>query len=56
MVVEVVNSEAEQDNYFVKFFGNNNKDGEGTWEECAQPGRKIRLKRSTMPLRFNKNC
>ena len=49
MVVEVVNSEAEQDNYFVKFFGNNNKDGEGSWEECAKPGRKIRFSRATMP-------
>ena len=50
MVVEVVNSAAEEDNYYVKFFGNNDKDGEGTWEECAKPGRKIRLKRSTMPV------
>tara|TARA_B100001057_G_scaffold380490_1_gene386186 strand:+ start:880 stop:3852 length:2973 start_codon:yes stop_codon:yes gene_type:complete len=50
MVVEVVNSTAEEDNYYVKFFGNNDKDGEGTWEECAKPGRKIRLKRSTMPV------
>ena len=24
--------------------------GEGTWEECAKPGRKIRFKRSTMPV------
>ena len=50
MVVEVVNSVAEEDNHYVKFFGNNDKDGEGTWEECAKPGRKIRLKRSTMPI------
>jgi hypothetical protein len=55
MVVEVVNSEAEEDNHFVKFFGKKKSDGtymdgEGTWEECAQPGRKIRLKRSTMPV------
>ena len=50
MVIEVVNSEADEDNHFVKFFGNNGRDGEGTWEECAKPGRKIRLKRSTMPI------
>ena len=50
MVIEIVNSEADEDNHFVKFFGNNDKDGEGTWEECAKPGRKIRLKRSTMPI------
>ena len=50
MVVEIINSEAEEDNHYVKFFGNNDKDGEGTWEECAKPGRTIRLKRSTMPV------
>ena len=50
MVVEVVNSTADEDNHFVKFFGNNDRDGEGTWEECAKPGRLIRLKRSRMPL------
>ena len=50
MVVEVVNSAAEEDNYFVKFIGNSGRDGEGTWEECAKPGRKIRLKKSTMPV------
>ena len=44
MVVEVVNSVADEDNHYVKFFGNNDKDGEGTWEECAKPGRLIRLK------------
>ena len=50
MVVEVVNSEAEQDNHFVKFFGNNDKDGEGTWEECAKPGRAIKFNETTMPV------
>ena len=50
MVVEVVNGDADEDNHFVKFFGNNDRDGEGTWEECAKPGRKIRLKRDTMPI------
>ena len=50
MVVEVVNSVADEDNHFVKFFGNNDKDGEGTWEECAKPGRLIEFKKSTMPV------
>jgi len=50
MVVEVVNSAAEEDNHYVKFFGNNDKDGEGVWEECAKPGRKTRLKYSKMPV------
>ena len=50
MVVEVVNSPADEDNHYVKFFGNNDKDGEGTWEECAKPGRKIRFDYATMPV------
>ncbi len=55
MVVEVVNSNADEDNHFVKFFGKKKSDGtymdgQGSWEECAKPGRKIRFKRSTMPV------
>jgi len=61
MVVEVVNSVADEDNHYVKFFGKlktggdpdndaDYLDGEGTWEECAKPGRLIRLKRSRMPI------
>ena len=55
MVVEVVNSVADEDNHYVKFFGKQKADGtfidgEGTWEECAKPGRTIRLKRSKMPV------
>ena len=50
MVVEVINSAADEDNHYVKFYGNNDKDGEGVWEECAKPGRTIRLKRSKMPV------
>ncbi len=50
MVVEIVNSAADEDNHFVKFFGNSDRDGEGTWEECAKPGRKKRIQYSTMPV------
>ncbi len=70
MVVEVINSVADEDNHFVKFFGklkqgytdepgnpnglitatdNDYLDGEGTWEECAKPGRTTTLQRSKMP-------
>ena len=55
MVVEVVNSNADEDNHFVKFFGNNGKDGEGTWEECAKPGRTIDLKNYYASNSY-KNC
>ncbi len=50
MVLEVINSAADEDNHYVKFFGNNERDGEGVWEECAKPGRTIRFDRHTMPV------
>ena len=50
MVVEVVNSAADEDNHYVKFYGNNDRDGEGVWEECAEPGRKTRFDRHLMPV------
>ncbi len=50
MVVEVINSSADEDNYYVKFEGYNERDGEGVWIESAKPGRKIRIKRDTMPV------
>ena len=50
MVVEVVNSSADEDNYFVEFEGNNGKDGEGSWVECAKPGRAAKLDKTTMPV------
>jgi hypothetical protein len=50
MVVKVANSEADEDDYYVKFLGNNNEDGEGVWEECAKPGRLSRFDYDTMPV------
>ena len=50
MVVEVVNSSADEDNYFVEFEGNNGKDGEGSWVECAKPGRADKIDKTTMPV------
>ncbi len=49
-VVKVKNSEANEDDYYVRFFGENGRDGPGTWEECAAPERKIEIDKSTMPL------
>ena len=55
MVVEVINSVADEDNHYVKFFGKEKDDGtfmdgEGTWEECAKPGRTKSFKKSSMPV------
>ena len=51
-VVKISNSEAEEDDYYVKFFGNNDRDGEGVWEECAKPGTNIEFDAGTMPLQL----
>ena len=50
MVVEVVNSVADEDNHYVQFHGNGGLDGAGVWEECAKPGRKKRLDYAKMPI------
>ena len=51
-VVKVANSEANEDDYYVKFFGNNDRDGDGVWEECAKPGRNIEFDKGTMPIQL----
>ena len=51
-VVKVANSEAEEDDYYVKFFGHNDRDGEGVWEECAKPDTNIEFDAGTMPLQL----
>ena len=51
-VVKISNSEAEEDDYYVKFFGNNDRDGDGVWEECAMPETDIEFDAGTMPLQL----
>ena len=56
MVIKVANSDTEMDDYYVKFFGNNDRDGNGTWEECAKPGTSIEIDPSTMPIQLTRNA
>ena len=51
-VVKVANSAADEDDYYVKFFGNNDRDGDGVWEECAKPGENIEFDKGTMPIQM----
>ena len=38
-IVKVSNSRmSEEDDYYVRFDGENNRDGSGSWSECAKPG------------------
>ena len=51
-VVKVANSEAEEDDYYVKFIGDNDRDGDGVWEECPEPGVKTTLDAATLPIQL----
>ena len=51
-VVKVANSEAEEDDYYVEFIGNDGSDGEGVWEECPKPGSEIKYDPATMPIQI----
>ena len=50
--VKVANSVADEDDYYVQFFGNNDRDGEGVWEECPAPGRTVGFDTATMPIQM----
>jgi hypothetical protein len=50
-IVKVANSGEEQDDYYVKFIGDNG-DGPGVWEECVAPGLPISFDASTMPVQL----
>ena len=49
-VVKVKNSIANEDDYFVRFDGEHDRDGPGTWTECASPDRNITIDQGTMPI------
>ena len=52
-VIKVRNSDAEQDDYFVKFESDETgKDGNGSWTECPEPSRKIAFDPATMPIQM----
>ena len=53
-IVRVANSVADEDDYFVEFKGTNGRDGPGTWEECAEPGRTIAFDEATMPIQMRR--
>ena len=49
-IVKIANSRAsDEDDYYLKFVGENTLDGPGTWVECAAPGIVKSFNASTMP-------
>ena len=50
-IVKVANSGEDEDDYYVKFIGDNG-DGPGVWEECVAPDLPISFDASTMPVQL----
>ena len=51
-VVKVKNSEANEDDYYLRFEGQNGKDGKGSWEECPAPGRLVAFDPAKLPVQL----
>jgi len=50
MILKVISSaDSVDDDFYLKFVGNNNTDGPGSWEECAGPAIYTTLDASTLP-------
>ena len=50
MVVKVVNSsDSQEDDYYLKFVGDNGGSGPGRWEETVGPGVRTNFDASTLP-------
>lgn len=50
-VVKIANSGEDEDDYYVKFIGDNG-DGPGVWEECVAPDLETSFDASTMPVQL----
>ena len=49
-IVKVANAQmSDEDDYYLKFEGENGKDGAGSWVECAKPGIVAGFNATTMP-------
>ena len=54
-IVKVENSSvSDEDNYYMKFVGINNRDGPGSWVECPEPVIHEKLDPATMPIRITR--
>jgi hypothetical protein len=50
MILKVISSaDSVDDDFYLKFVGNNNADGPGSWEECQGPGLLTSLDANTLP-------
>ena len=49
---DFINSDSDEDDYYVKFIGKNGADGDGIWEECAKPGAEVEYDKTTLPIQL----
>ena len=50
--MKITNSFSDEDDYYVKFKGNQKTDGEGVWEETVRPGLYNEFEETVMPHRI----
>ncbi len=56
-IVEATNSDrSDEDNYYLKFVGDNNEDGVGAWEETIEPGLKTTINPAELPHTIVRNA
>ena len=56
-IVKVSNSQqSDEDDYYLRFVGNNDQDGPGSWVECAAPGIRSNFDHSTMPVTIQRTA
>jgi len=56
-IVKINNSsDSNQDDYYLKFEGENSKDGKGTWVECSAPGVNNGYTAGTMPVTIQRTA
>ena len=56
-IVKVSNAQmSDEDDYYMKFVGENGKDGTGTWTECAAPGIVKSWDPATMPVTIQRTA
>ena len=55
-VVKVLNSDIEDDDYYLKFEGDNDHHGPGSWVECPKPLIEDEYDKTTMPLQLIRNA
>ena len=56
MIVKVINSsDSQEDDFYLKFVGDNNGDGPGRWEETVGPGVTTTLDSGTLPIQIQRS-